>query len=336
VFSYATKVLMALTGAAMVGAGVYYAVEGGRAGAVLMLMLSLAAFFGLLVVIGAKVLDIAPDVPADAGPPEANAHTPGPAATGSLWPLLAAAALGLLAVGAATNAVVVYAGVIAVVLASIGWFSKAWADHPTWTPRVSGRVTERFVSPLTLPVGGTVLAALIAISISRILLATDVEIAPWISLVVAIAILGACAWVASKPRMASTILTAMAVVAGVAMVGAGAVGAAQGEREFHKEHEEEAVEIHAKDNNFAEKRVTAKITHDHEILIDFENDDEDVFHNVALYETEAPNAAPIWNGEGFPGPNTKHYAFEAPTPGSYAFRCDFHSNMVGTFEVVGG
>lgn len=335
-FSYATKVLMALTGAALVGAGVYYAVEGGRSGAVLMLMLSLAAFLGILVVVGARVVDVAPHVPADAGPPEASAHTPGPAAQGSGWPLLTAAAVTLLAVGAAVGPVVVYAGLIALILTAIGWFSRAWADHHSWTPRIRGRVTERFVSPLTLPLMGTALAALIAISISRILLATDVKIAPWISLVVAVAILGACAWVASRPRLASTILTAMAVVAAVAMVGAGAVGAAQGEREFHKEHKDEPVDLAAKDNNFNEKQVTAKITHDNEILIHFENEDRDVFHNVALYESAEADAAPIWNGAGFPGIDDRHYAFEAPKPGSYTFRCDFHSNMVGTFVVEGG
>lgn len=335
-FSYATKVLMALTAAAMVAAGVYYAVVGGKAGAVLLLMLSLAAFFGILAVVGARVMDIAPDVPADAPAPERNAHTPGAAATGSAWPIIAAGSVALLAVGAATNAVVVYAGVIAVVLAGFGWFSKAWADHPTWTPRVRGRISERFVSPLGLLVGGTVLTAVIAISISRVLLASDVKIAPWVSLVVAVAILGACAWVASRPRMASTILTAMAVVAGVAMLGAGAVGAAQGEREFHKPHTDEPVDIHAKDNNFEEKRVTAKITHDKEILIRFVNRDDEVFHNVSVYESEALTAAPVWNGEGFPGVETKNYAFEAPRPGTYAFRCDFHSNMVGTFVVEGG
>lgn len=335
-FSYATKVLMALTGAALVAAGVFYAVVGGRAGAVLMLMLSLAAFFALVAVLGARVLDIAPDVPADAGPPEPNAHTPGPAATGSGWPVISAGALTLLAVGVATNSTVLIAGLIAVALAALGWFSKAWADHPTWTPRVSGRVVERFVAPLGLPVGGTVLAAVIAISISRILLATDIAIAPWISLVVAIAVLGACAWVASRPRMASTILSAMAVVAGVAMLGAGAVGAAQGEREFHKPHKDEPVVIHAKDSNFEEKRVEATPTHDNKILIEFVNEDPDVYHNVALYAGEEFNAEAVWNGQGFPGIAEKDYSFDAPKAGSYTFRCDFHANMVGTFVVQGG
>ena len=334
-FSYPTKVLTALTVAAALAAGVFYAVVGGRAGAVLFLMLSLAGFLALCAVIGARVIDIAPDVPADAGPPEANAHTPGPAATGSVWSMLAAAAFALLAVGAATNSAVLITGIIAVCLASLGWFAKAWTDHPTWTPRVSGRVSDRFVAPLMLPVGGTMLAALIAISISRILLATSVDIAPWISLVVAIAILGACAWVASRPRMASTILSAMAAVAAVAMVGAGAVGAAQGEREFHKEHEPEPVVIHAKGSNFVEKRVEAAI-HDDKIHIEFVNEDEEIFHNVALYESEAADAEPVWNGAGFPGHDEREYSFEAPDPGTYAFRCDFHANMVGTFVVQGG
>jgi len=335
VFSYATKVLGALTVAALVTAGVYYAVEGGRSGAVLLLILSAAAFFGLLTVVASGV-DIAPHVPADAPPPERNAHTPGPAATGSAWPVITAGSAVLLAVGVATNEVVVYFGLAAVGLAALGWFSKAWADHPTWTPRVGGRVVDRFVAPLTTPVGTGLLTALIAISLSRPLLATDVAVAPWISLVVAIAILGACAWIAVKPRVTSSAVTAIAVAGAIALVGGGIASAAQGEREYHhKAHVEHPVEITAKDNAFAEQRVEAKVDDHGEVIVDFHNLDHDVFHNVALYEGETPDAPAVFNGQGFPGHEEKTYRIHVE-PGRYTFRCDFHANMVGTFVVGGG
>lgn len=334
-FSYATKVLGALTGAALVTAAVYYAVEGGRAGAVLLLLVSAAAFLALLTVVSTGVTDIAPHVPADAPPPERNAHTPGPAATGSGWPVITAGALVVLAVGVATNEVVVYFGVAAVALAALGWFSKAWADHPTWTPRIEGRVVDRFVAPLTTPLGTTLLAVFIAISLSRPLLAADVAVAPWISLVVAIAILGACAWLALRPRVGPSAVTGLAVVGALAMVGTGIAGAAQGEREYHhKGHEEKAVAIAAKNNTFTKDRVEATLDHG-EVVVEFHNRDPEVFHNVALYDGPEESAPAVFNGMGFPGPETLTYRIKVDA-GEYTFRCDFHVNMVGTFVVGGG
>lgn len=335
-FSYATKVLAALSGAALITAAVYFGVQGDRSGAVLLLLLSLAAFVGVVTVAAAGVTDIAPYVPADAPPPERNAHTPGPAATGSGWPIISAGAVLLLAVGVATNEVVVYFGVAAVVLAALGWFSKAWADHPTWTPRVEGRVVDRFVAPLTTPIAMTALTAVIAISLSRPLLASDVAVAPWISLVVAVAILGVSAWAAVRPRVGPSALTILAVVAGLATVGGGIAAAAQGEREFHhKAHAVEPTEITAENNEFLEERVELKPTDHGTVLVEFHNLDRDVFHNVAVYDGEDLSAPALFNGEGFPGIETKTYEFEIRA-GRYTFRCDFHVNMVGTFVVGGG
>jgi plastocyanin len=333
VFSYATKVLMALCGSALVGAAVFYAAVGGRAGAVLMLFLSLAALLAMLTVIAAGVRDIAPFVPADAPPPEPRASTPGAPATGSGWPLFSAAAVTLLAEGAATESVVLISGLIAVGLAALGWFSKAWSDHPTWTPRVSHRITDRFVAPVGLPVGGFLLAALIAVSFSRILLASSEKVAPLVALVGAVLVLGACAWVASRPRLASSALIALSALAGVSLVGAGIAGATQGERPFEKHEKVEPAEITAKGTNFLEKQVQVPSTGD--VTIRFTNDDAGTYHNVAVYKGDGAEAEVVFNGEGFPGIRRKTYAFKAPAAGTYQFRCDFHANMVGTL-IVGG
>ena len=332
-FSYATKVLTALTGSALIGAGVFYGVVGERSGAVLLVFVGIAALLALVTVVGSGIVDIAPFVPADAPAPERRATTPGEAARGSVWPLATAAAVGVLAVGAATNMAVVVAGIVAVVLASLGWFAKAWTDHPSWTPRVSGRVADRFVAPLGMPVGGFVLALIIAVSLSRVLLAIPEEVAPWIALAAAILVLGACAWVATRPRIASSALMALAAVAGVSMVGAGIAGASQGERKFEVHEHAEAIEVQAKDVNFVQKRLEAPAQT--EVTIKFENEDDGIYHNVAIYQSDAADAAPIFNGKGFPGAKTDTYTFKTPAPGQYSFRCDFHANMVGKF-VVGG
>jgi plastocyanin len=334
VFSYATKVLTALTGSALVGAGVYYATVGEHAGALLLAFVGVAAVLALLTVVGSGVVDVAPHIPADAPAPERRKTTPGAAGKPSGWPLAAAGAMAVLATGAATNAAVLDAGIIAVLLASLGWFAKAWTDHPTWTPRVRSRISDRFVAPLGLPVGGFVMAAIIAISVSRILLAIPERVAPLIALVVAVLILGACAWVSTRPRIASSALIALSAIAGVSVIGAGIAGATQGERKFEeKAAPVEPLVVHAKNVNFMEKRLEAPANT--EVTLRFTNEDAGTYHNVAVYQSATPDAAPIFNGRGFPGANTEKYTFKTPGPGQYTFRCDFHANMVGTF-VVGG
>jgi plastocyanin len=334
VFSYATKVLLALTLSAALASGVYYAVEGGKFGAILMLVLSGAALLALVAVVAAGVRDIAPFVPADAPAPERRATTPGAAAQGSGWPLVAAAALTILAVGAATDAPTAYMGLIAVGLASLGWFAKAWTDHPTWTPRINQRVTGRLVDPLGFPVAGFVTAAFVAITLSRVLLAVSLDVAPWIALAVALLILLGCFWIASRPGVRSSALIGLAAVGGLFLVGAGIAGATQGERTFHPHEHVEAIEVRAKNTQFAEKRLEAPANAD--VTIKFENDDPGIYHNVAVYESEDAEAAPLFNGQGIPGVKTAKYTFKTPGPGEYVFRCDFHANMVGTFVVEGG
>lgn len=333
-FSYATKVLIALTGSALVGAGVFYGVVGERSGAILLAFVGIAALAALLAVVGGGVVDVAPYVPADAPAPERRKTTPGEAGRASAWPLAAAAAVAVLAVGAATNAPTLDAGIVAVVLATLGWFAKAWTDHPTWTRRVSGRVNDRFVAPLGMPVVAFVTAAVIAISVSRILLAINEKVAPVIALSVAVLVLFACAWVASRPRVTSSALVALLAIAGVSVIGAGIAGATQGERRFEEKAPVAApLVVHAKNVAFAEKRLEAPANKT--VTLDFTNEDAGTYHNVALYSSDKADATALFNGRGIPGVKTEKYTFKTPGPGEYTFRCDFHANMVGTF-VVGG
>lgn len=333
-FSYATKVLTALTGSALVGALVFYAVVGEKSGAVLMLFLGLAALFALVTVVASGVVDVVPFVPADAPAPEPRATTPGEPGRSSLWPLATAVAVSVLAVGAATSAPVVVAGVVLLLLCVIGWFANAWRDHPTWAGRVSTRVTNRFVAPFGTPLLGFVLVLIIAVSLSRVLLAANESVAPWIAFAAALVVLFGCFWIASRPRLRSSALIALSAVAGLAVVGAGVAGASQGERKFEeKAPPPTVVKVEAKGVKFLEADLTAPANKTVELR--FKNDDAGTYHNVAIYDGPGGNAPPVFNGAGVKGPKTTIYTLTTPGPGTYTFRCDFHANMVGTFTVEG-
>ncbi|HEX2038228.1 MAG TPA: cupredoxin domain-containing protein [Acidimicrobiales bacterium] len=324
-----SKLLFALVGLAAVAAVGYGVVVGERSGIVLLAGVAVAA-----AVLGSAFLavrDSAPFVPPDAPPPDPRATTPGSPARPSAWPLLAALDVGLVAVGAAVDDSLVYAGVALGIAAALGWFGRAWSEHPSWTPRVRERVDYRFLVPLGLPVGMIALTVVIAISFSRVLLAVSKDASVLIALVVAVAILAGMWFIAVRPGVGSSSLVVLAGLAGISTIGAGIAGAAQGERKFeHHGHERPEVEIVAEDVAFEQDEVVVPARTDVDIV--FTNHDA-VFHNVAVYEGDGPEAVPIFNGEGFEGEATRTYEVKTPESGTYTFVCDFHPNMKGQFVV---
>jgi len=71
-----------------------------------------------------------------------------------------------------------------------------------------------------------------------------------------------------------------------------------------------------------------------EVVIEFENMDDGIPHNFALY-TDSSADEVIFQGETIVGPDTAIYTFTAPvTLGPYFFRCDVHpETMTGDFIV---
>ncbi len=71
------------------------------------------------------------------------------------------------------------------------------------------------------------------------------------------------------------------------------------------------------------------------VSIEFENRDEGVPHNFALYENESAED-PLFVGEIVSGPAAITYVFEAPDyRGDFFFRCDVHPTLMrGRFVTV--
>lgn len=329
-FSLPAKLLFALSGLAAGIALFYGAAVNERAGVVLLLFVAMAAALGGLAVLAATLQDVAPHVPADAPAPDANATTAGPAANGSAWPLGAAFAAGLTAVGAAVDPVLVWAGVVAVLVTAFGWFGWTWAQHHTFTPRVRARVGERLLAPVGLPLGMFLLVLVIAGSVSRVLLAASKEGSTLIALVLAIVLMVVFSVLSVRPRVGSGALLALAALGVIGLIGAGVGGVAAGERSFGEHHggeEHEALEIEAEEVAFSTDAL--KVPAGKEVEMVFVNHDEAVYHNVAIYKGDGLRADPLFNGKGFAGSAKETYHFTLPA-GEYTFVCDFHTNMKGT------
>jgi plastocyanin len=325
------KILLALAAFAGVTAVAYGAASGDRSGTVLFGAVLVLALFAAFAVMGSAGAD-----PVDADDPdEADAaaavvtHGPTDVPHPSPWPLLGALAAGLVAVGAAEGpAYVVGGGLLALVVAGL-WTAQVWREHPSWTPRLGARMGERLLVPGLLPIVALLTTAVIAISISRILLAVSKDGSIVIAGVAALVILLGCAVIAYRPRITPGVMVGLIAVAALITGTAGVVGAAAGEREFHPHHaEEQEVEIVAQNTAFDKK--TLAVQADEPVRVDFVNHDQ-VFHNFAVY-TPGPDATSVGRPV-FAGKPTSEgevqFEMDIAEPGTYVFVCDFHPNMRG-------
>ncbi|MEY2478651.1 MAG: hypothetical protein QOG87_3966 [Actinomycetota bacterium] len=325
------KILLALSAFAGVTAVVFGVASGDRSGAVLLGAVMVVALFAAFAVMGSAGADPVDADDTDEADATAAAVTYGPADVprASPWPLFAALAAGLVVVGAAEGpAYVVGGGLLAVVVGAL-WTAQVWREHPSFTPRLGARLGERVLVPGLLPVIALLATAVIAIAISRVLLAVSKDGSIVIAGVAALVILLACAAIALRPRITPGAMVGLIAIAAVFTGTAGVWGAAAGEREFHPHHAaEHEITIVAKDTAFDKKKI--EVPADEPVVVDFINQDE-VFHNLAVY-TPGQDATTVGDPV-FAGKPTAEgelqFEMDIANPGNYVFVCDFHPNMRG-------
>ncbi len=201
---FASKALWGLGALAVVAAIAYgVATNDSSGGAILAFVATGAILLGVVVVIADP--DREPFFVAGAPLSEQTAVGGRPSVP-SPWPLIAAVALGALAIGAATDAVVVVIAAILLAVSGVGWLLQTWTEHPTYTGQYAARLKERLLLPVGLPVGVASLVAVIVISLSRIFLALPENGTRAVALAVALVILLSAFAVAASERMARTAL----------------------------------------------------------------------------------------------------------------------------------
>jgi plastocyanin len=233
---------------------------------------------------------------------------------------------------------------------------------------VSVEVRRRVLLGVGIPVLAFVFLGVLIFAFSRILLAVPESLAPWVALLFATNILVGCALAATIRGTRGFAFLVVLLVGTI--LGGGIAGAVVGERPVHSLIEGEeaagppppgapspgqapspapsppgepipteegsppeapgggAVSIVAQGIAFdvAELSLPAE----GEVAIAFDNRDQGIPHNVAIY-TDAGD--PVFQGEIITGPARAEYRFPAPPPGSYQFRCDVHPQMQGTATV---
>jgi plastocyanin len=262
----------------------------------------------------------------------------------SVWPVVAAAAITLVAVAAAFGRSIALLGIVASVVAGLGWLAQVWREHPSWTRDMSVRINDRFVVPIALPATIVVFAGVAVISLSRLLLASGEKVAPFIAIGAAFAVLGAFTLLSSRPGLGRPALVALVVVSSGLVVAAGIVGVMRGEREFEPAAGEasahhtdagvpgvgEPVALSADNLQFSKKDL--RFPASAKVKVDFDNKDV-APHNFAVYRAKGGDA--LFNGDVVNGGTKASYDVGPLDAGSYYFQCDVHpAQMNGTLEVV--
>ena len=229
---------------------------------------------------------------------------------------------------------------------------------------MSAEVRRRVLLGVGIPVAAFLFLGVLIIAFSRILLAVPESLAPWVALLFATNILVGCALAASI-RGTRGFAFLITLLVGT-ILGGGIAGAVLGERPVHSLIEEEEAappgpspappppagesptpsesppeeEPPAEGPGGEVARIVAEgvafdvaelsLPAEGEAVIEFDNRDAGIPHNVAIY---GEGGDPVFQGEIITGPAMIEYRFPAPAPGSYEFRCDVHPQMAGSVSV---
>jgi plastocyanin len=232
---------------------------------------------------------------------------------------------------------------------------------------VSREARNRVLLGVGIPLGAFLFLAVLILSFSRILLAVPESLAPWIALLFATNILVGCAVAATirGTRGFAFLVTVLVLT----IVGGGVAGAVLGERPVESlvegEHaapespppaqpaspapagspagapgggggggsEKAGAPVSISAQGIAFDTAELSLPAGGEAVIAFDNQDQGIPHNVAIYTEQGGD--PIFQGEIITGPASAEYRFPAPQPGTYYFQCDVHPPQMNGSVVVG-
>ena len=213
-------------------------------------------------------------------------------------------------------------------------------------PDLVEEVKVRIPLPIVIPGVAVIVIGLVAFGISRIFLSVPSHVAVALALVMAVNVLGACAYVALKPTPMTSgtwaelfVVLTYPVIIGAVLTQTGIAGTSEG-------HGEEgghpvATESTAPEDPGApssEVAITAvelawdtdalAVSADEPLTVAVENEDTSV-HNFSLYEDDSL-AKEILIGQDVAAGATVEEEIDPLKEGEYYFQCDYHPSMSGT------
>ena len=169
-------------------------------------LLGLAGVAGVLAVLHIAFRDADPEAEAQIAHTDSVPLTRAPTGTNFL-PLMAAFGVAIVLIGLITNKFVVIAGLAVLVMVIGVWALRSWAERATGDDEVNSELYHRFIEPFRIPVLSIVGIGVVAIGLSRVLLAVSEVGAVVVFTVVGTFFLFGAILLAARPAVTKNVIT---------------------------------------------------------------------------------------------------------------------------------
>jgi len=159
-------------------------------------------------------------------------------AHGAYWPTVGAFGAGLVVLGLVISNVMFVAGILVLLAVLVEWMVLAWSDRATGDPAANRVIRDRLMAPFEVPLAGALVVAGAVFTFSRLFLTASQSSAVWIATSLMIVVILIAAALAARPKISSNVVAGVLSAVAVAVVAAGVVAAARGEREIEHEQPE--------------------------------------------------------------------------------------------------
>ncbi|HEX2783688.1 MAG TPA: hypothetical protein VHN36_08885, partial [Ilumatobacteraceae bacterium] len=228
-FTTGSKLFLGATVLAVVAAIVYGLSNGGSSGWLGVIgLLSAALVFAFL--FGVNYYTHDGNVSAMSENATIDAPAAQPPVGRSMWPAIAAVAVGAIAVGAQSKPIVFKAGVVVLLAAAVEWMVQGWSERASADPAYNAGLRKRMLHPLEFPVLAAAGLAAIIYSFSRIMLWIEKSGGPVVFIIAGALVLFGGFLFASKPSLKKGVITGVCAIAALGLVSTGAVMAVDGQR----------------------------------------------------------------------------------------------------------
>ncbi len=159
----------------------------------------------------------------------------------SWWPLLAALGTGVVIVGLVFSQVLLWGGVAILVIAALEWLIKAWSERATEDAAENAEYRSRMLQPVEIPLASALVIAVVAIAISKVLLAIPRSATIYVIIALAAVVFGVANLLARRPKLTGKVLGVVVFLSIVAIIAAGIAGGIAGTRDIKEHHGEGAI-----------------------------------------------------------------------------------------------
>jgi hypothetical protein len=140
--------------------------------------------------------------------------------------------------GLAVSNVLFIVGCFVLLAVLVEWMVLAWSDRATGDADTNRIVRRRMMAPFEVPLAGFLIVAGSVAAFSRLLLTSSELGAVGVATALGVIILAMGALIATKPKLSANVVAGVLTVAALAVVTAGVVAAARGERTIEPHAEE--------------------------------------------------------------------------------------------------